>query len=103
MKSLGGGNAEKGGRLVAEKVCTVEEAIRFALSQPISSLVVGIDSMKVLKQDLEIARSFKPIEGEELQTLLAKVKPAAGDGRHEQFKSTQVYDGPYHKKQHALD
>ena len=103
MKSLGGGNQEKGGKFIADKVCTVEEAIRYALSQSISSLVVGIDSMKVLKQDIEIARNFKPLEGEELQTLLAKVKPVAGDGRHEQFKSTQVFDGPYHKKQHALE
>jgi len=103
MKSLGGGNQEKGGRLIAEKVCTVDEAIRYSLSQPISSLVVGIDSMKVLQQDIAIARDFKPLEGEELKKLLEKVKPAAGDGRHEQFKSTQVYDGPYHRKQHALE
>jgi len=103
MKSLGGGNQVNGGRLVAEKVCTVEEAIRYSLSQSISALVVGIDSMKVLKQDIEIARNFKPLEGDELKKLLEKVKPVAGDGRHEHFKSTQVFDGPYHKKQHGLD
>ena len=40
-----------GGKFVAGKVCTAEEAIRFALSQPIASLVVGIDSMEVLKQE----------------------------------------------------
>jgi len=51
MKSLGGGSDHKG-RLVAEKVCTVEEARRYSLSQPIASLVVGIDSMDVLKQDI---------------------------------------------------
>ncbi len=101
MKSLGGGTAWKG-RLVAEKVCTVEEAITYALSQPIASLVVGIDSMDVLKQDLAIARAFKPLTGERLNQLLAKVKPAAGDGRHERFKSTQFFDGPYHQKQHGL-
>ena len=38
----------------------------------------------------------------ELERLLARVKPEAGDGRHEHFKSTQVFDGPYHQKQHAL-
>ncbi len=103
MKSLGGGTADKGGRLVAEKVCTVEEAIRYALSQSISALVVGIDSMQVLKQDLEIARNFRPLEGDELKKLLEKVKPNAGDGRHEHFKSTQNYDGPYHRKQHGLE
>jgi predicted aldo/keto reductase-like oxidoreductase len=101
MKSLGGG-ADFKGRLVTEKVCTVQEALNYALSQDISALVVGIDSMDVLKQDLAIARAFKPLQGEELTSLLARVKVVAGDGRHERFKSTQFFDGPYHQKQHSL-
>jgi predicted aldo/keto reductase-like oxidoreductase len=101
MKSLGGGSDHKG-RLVTEGVCTVEEALTYALSQDIAALVVGIDSMEVLQQDLAIARAFKPLEGETLARLLARVKPVAGDGRHERFKSTQLFDGPYHQKQHSL-
>ena len=101
MKSLAGGSNHQG-RLVSEKVCTVEEARRYALSQPIASLVVGIDSVDVLKQDVATARSFKPMGEDELKTLLAKVKPLATDGRHERFKSTQFFDGPYHQKQHGF-
>ena len=101
MKSLGGGSDHQG-RLIAEKVCTVDEARHYALSQDIASLVVGIDSMKVLKQDLATARAFKKLSEEELSKLLAKVKPVATDGRHERFKSTQVFDGPYHQKQHGF-
>ena len=67
-----------------------------------NSLVVGIDSMKVLEQDLKIARDFKPMSQAERDKLLAQVKPVAGDGRHERFKSTQFFDGPYHRKQHGL-
>ncbi|MDB5306785.1 MAG: yhdN 3 [Gemmataceae bacterium] len=103
MKSLGGGTKEKGGKLVAANVATVEECIRFALSQPIAALVTGIDSMDVLRQNLKIGREFKPYQGQELEQLLAKVKPAAGDGRHERFKSTIDFDGPYHRKQHGFD
>jgi uncharacterized protein len=101
MKSLGGG-ADGKGRFVTAGVCTAEEARTYALSQPIASLVVGIDSMKVLEQDLRVAREFKPLGEAELKKLLARVKDVAGDGRHEHFKSTQKYDGPYHQKQHAL-
>jgi predicted aldo/keto reductase-like oxidoreductase len=101
MKSLGGGSDHKG-RLVTAKVCTAEEARRYALSQPIASLVVGIDSMEVLKQDIAVARNFKPLSRGEMAKLLARVKPVAGDGRHERFKSTQLFDGPYHQKQHGL-
>jgi predicted aldo/keto reductase-like oxidoreductase len=101
MKSLAGGSNHQG-RLVSEKVCTVEEARRYSLSQPIASLVVGIDSLEVLKQDVATARSFKPLGDDELKTLLARVKPVATDGRHERFKSTQFFDGPYHQKQHGF-
>jgi hypothetical protein len=83
-------------------VCTVAEALRYALSQPIAALVSGIDSMDVLKQNVAIARNFKPLGDGELKALLARVKPFAGDGRHERFKSTQFFDGVYHQKQHGL-
>jgi predicted aldo/keto reductase-like oxidoreductase len=101
MKSLGGGNEHKG-RFVAAHVCTAAEARRYALAQDISSLVCGIDSMEVLQQDLAIARNFKPLTEEELKTLRDKVRAVAGDGRHERFKSTQLFDGPYHRKQHGM-
>ena len=64
--------------------------------------MVGVDSMKVLEQDLKIGRNFKPLPEADLKRLLARVKDVAGDGRHERFKSTQHFDGPYHQKQHAL-
>jgi predicted aldo/keto reductase-like oxidoreductase len=101
MKSLGGGSDGKG-RLVTARVCSVEEARNYALSQDIATLVVGIDSLKVLKQDLAIGRKFKPLDEDARKKLTARVKEVAGDGRHERFKSTQVFDGPYHRKQHGL-
>ncbi len=101
MKSLGGGSDGRG-RFVAAKVCTPQEAINYSLSQRIASLVVGIDSMKVLRQDLEIARRFPALDARALEKLIARVRAVAGDGRHERFKSTQLFDGPYHRAQHGL-
>jgi predicted aldo/keto reductase-like oxidoreductase len=102
MKSLGGGNLESGGHMMTGGFASAEECIRFALAQDVASVVVGIDSMKVLQQDLEIARNFKPFSPAELTDLLARAKPVAGDGRFEKSKSTQEYDGPYHRKQHGF-
>jgi uncharacterized protein len=101
MKSLGGGRDQRG-RFVAARVCTVEEALNYSLSRPIASLVVGIDSMKVLQQDVGIARRFPALNADALQKLIARVRPFAGDGRHERFKSTQFFDGSYHREQHGL-
>jgi aryl-alcohol dehydrogenase-like predicted oxidoreductase len=99
MKSLGGGQP---GRFITGKICSAEEALNYALSQQIASLVVGIDSMKILEQDLAIARKYPALSREALTKLLERVRPQAGDGRHERFKSTQFFDGPYHRAQHGL-
>jgi predicted aldo/keto reductase-like oxidoreductase len=103
MKALGGGNKSTGARFIAKNVCTVREAIRYSLSQDIDSLVVGVDSMAVLEQDLAIVRDFQPLDTQERDELLAKVRHVAGDGRHEQFKSTTLFDGPFHRAQHGFD
>jgi predicted aldo/keto reductase-like oxidoreductase len=102
MKSLGGGSLAAGGVIPANGVCDAEAAIRYALSQSIASLVVGIDSEKVLDQDLAVANAFTPMTPRELHDLQEKVKAVATDGRFEPFKSTQTYDGPYHRQQHGF-
>ncbi len=102
MKSLGGGNISLGGTLLSNKVCSAEEAMRYSLSQSISSLVVGVDSDKVLDQDLAVGRGFQPMTAEEMQALQDRVKPFATDGRFEWSKSTQNFDGPYHREQHGF-
>jgi predicted aldo/keto reductase-like oxidoreductase len=102
MKSLGGGNLESGGNIVAGGIATAEECIAFSLSQQIATLVVGIDSMKVLMQDVKVARDFKLMPQAEADALLARVKPVAGDGRFELSKSSQHFDGPYHRRQHGF-
>ena len=38
----------------------------------------------------------------DMTALEARVKPVAGDGRFEPHKSTQNYDGPYHREQHGF-
>ena len=100
MKSLAGGSPR--GRIPTTTGVTAQECIRYALSLPITSLVVGIESMEDLKQDLAIARDFKPMSGAEKTKLLARVRDDATDGRHELFKSTQQFDGVHHRKQHGF-
>jgi predicted aldo/keto reductase-like oxidoreductase len=97
MKSLGGN-----GKIVADGLIPVEEALRYVFSLPIATLVSGIDSEKVLEQNLKIVREFKPMTADERSTVLAKVTAVAGDGRYELFKSSKMYDSSYHRKQHGF-
>jgi predicted aldo/keto reductase-like oxidoreductase len=97
MKSLGGG-----GELVKDAGIAIEDALRFVFSLPITTLVSGIESSEILRQNLEIIRNFTPMSEEEREALANRHILVAGDGRFEKFKSTQNYDGPYHRKQHGF-
>ncbi|MGP0066336.1 MAG: aldo/keto reductase, partial [Isosphaeraceae bacterium] len=97
MKSLGGT-----GVIVSQAGVAVEDALRYVLSLPISTLVSGIDSEKVLDQNLKIVREFRPMALEERSAVEAKTLAMAGDGRFELFKSSKMFDGPVHRKQHGF-
>jgi predicted aldo/keto reductase-like oxidoreductase len=97
MKSLGGA-----GKIVTEAGVRVEDALRYVLSLPIASLVSGIDSVKVLEQNLKIAREFKPMTESEKKDIESRTLKLAGDGRFELFKSSKTYDGAVHRKQHGF-
>jgi len=98
MKSLGGN-----GSIVTAAGVSVQDAIRYVLSLPISSLVSGIDSEKVLDQNLKIVRDFKPMTDQERARVEQSTIKLAGDGRFELFKSSKAFDGPVHRKQHGFD
>jgi aryl-alcohol dehydrogenase-like predicted oxidoreductase len=101
MKGLGGGHPN--GRFLDEVGLTSDECYRFCLSQPVTAQVMGITSMQQLKQDVALARGFRPLSEDETKALSSRVKDVAGDGRHELFKSTKTYDGPHHRKQHGFE
>ncbi|MCS6291452.1 MAG: aldo/keto reductase [Nitrospira sp.] len=97
MKSLSG-NAEP----IKQGLVTPEEALRYVLSLPIASLVSGIDSQEILRQNLDIVRRFVPMTVAEMQGLRTRVARYAMDGRFELFKSTNRYDGRIGREQHGL-
>jgi len=98
MKSLGGDGA-----IVAKAGIPIEQALGYVFSLPVSTLVSGIDSEKVLDQNLKVVRDFTPMNGDERKSLEARYIQVAGDGRFELFKSSKTFDGPVHQKQHGFD
>ncbi len=77
------------------------ECRRYALSLPISTLVCGITSRENLRQDLGVARGFRPMSGADVQALLARTAAAGGKGQYERFKTTRQFDAEYHRRQHG--
>ena len=83
MKSLGGGAPK--GRIPSETDITHEQCRRYALSLPVSTLVVGLLSMDELKAEIAIGRNFKPMTDAQRATVVAQAAAEGGDGRHETF------------------
>ena len=95
MKSMGGS-----GELISNGVVTPDEALRYAMSLPVATTISGMDALEVLTQNLAIARGFKPMSTSEMQALRGRVRPIAGDGRYELFKTSKKYDGKVGREQH---
>jgi hypothetical protein len=97
MKSLGGD-----ARAVKDKVVTPQEALRYTLSLPITTLVSGIDTMRVLEQNVAVARNFRPMTARQRATLRRRVAATARDGRFELYKISAAFDGNESRRQHGL-
>jgi aryl-alcohol dehydrogenase-like predicted oxidoreductase len=97
MKSMGGE-----GDAVRKRVVSADEALRYAMSLPVTSTVTGIDSMRVLRQNVRIARDFTPMSADEMAALRERVAGLAADGRFELYKSTAKHEGDVGRKQHGF-
>ena len=97
MKSLGGD-----GRPVSAGVVTAEAALAYAMSLPVATVVSGIDSPRVLAQNLSVARGFKPLTARACELLRKRVASVAADGRFELYKTSAKFDGVEARRVHGL-
>jgi predicted aldo/keto reductase-like oxidoreductase len=56
---------------------TMEPFLHFALSQPITTAVIGCDNISQLKENVEFAVHFSPMLADRSKTLIKNVKPYA--------------------------
>ena len=81
------------GAIIQSGAATGIECLRYAMSLPTSTVITGIDSMKILDRAVEAARGFKPMTDEQINVLLARSADAATDGKYERFKTSTQFDG----------
>jgi aryl-alcohol dehydrogenase-like predicted oxidoreductase len=94
IKALGSQN----GRIPKETGIPAAECRRYVLSQPITSLVCGIASRENLRQDLEVARSFAPMNEAEAAKLIAGTQALGEDGHIEAYKVGDYGCNIHHRK-----
>jgi uncharacterized protein len=80
------------GEPVEKGVLTAEEALRYAMSLPVTVTITGMDKIGILRQNLSIAQSFVPMSKEDMEALRTRCKQYASDGRFELYKTSLKYD-----------
>ena len=63
------------------------------MNLPTSVVITGCDSLQILDQALQAARTFKPLGEKQVAAILAKTAPFAAQGKFEPFKTTTDMDG----------
>ena len=96
MKSFGAGEAVK------HKAVTPAEALRYAMSLPVTTTISGMDSMRVLRQNLKTAQGLRPMTEAQMQAYRKRLAEQAADGRYELYKTTAQHDGPEGREQHGF-
>lgn len=97
MKTFGGE-----GDMLKKRVVSPADALRYAMSLPVAVTVTGIDSARVLRQNLAIARGFQPMGTLEMQRLRTRHAAQAMDGRFELYKTTAKHEADVGRKQRGF-
>lgn len=56
-------------------IITMKEAMDYAMSLPVSTIIIGIDEIAELEENIKIAREFKQLSADDLLAIEDKVKP----------------------------
>ena len=86
MKSMGNGI------ILRSKAVTARECLQYALNLPTSVVITGCDSIEILDQAIDVARTFRSLSAADVQALLAKTKGVAATGAFEPFKTSSIFD-----------
>jgi predicted aldo/keto reductase-like oxidoreductase len=81
------------GLILQTKTVEAVECLQYALNLPTSVVITGCDSVAILQQALQTARTFRPLSQEQVAALLAKTEKSAQTGEHELYKTAHNFDG----------
>lgn len=82
-----------GGKFILDShTVTPAECLQYALSQPTSVVIHGMDKMEYLEQTLDVVKNFKPLTLAQITALAGKARAAAMTGKFELFKTTAHFD-----------
>ena len=87
---------------VKKRAVAAKDALRYAMSLPVAVTVSGIDSAKVLRQNVSVARGFVALSTAEMDKLRKQAAPFSVDGRFELYKTSAKHEADVGRKQHGF-
>jgi hypothetical protein len=78
---------------VKQGVLSASEALRYAMSLPVSVTITGMEKLDVVRQNLALAQNFEPMNAQEMEALRSRCADF-DDGRYETYKTSLKYDNP---------
>ena len=81
--------------ILESKTATPVECLHYAMNLPTSVVITGCDSLPILQQALQAARSFQPMNSSQVAAFLTKTAKAAEAGQFELYKTSHRFDGTY--------
>jgi predicted aldo/keto reductase-like oxidoreductase len=90
MKPFGGEYIVK--EILRSGVAQPIELLHYSMSLPVSVVITGCESVKILEQALEAARTFEPMDAAAREELVNRVKDVAERGEFERYKTTAFFD-----------
>jgi predicted aldo/keto reductase-like oxidoreductase len=82
-----------GGKFILDsKTVSPTECLQYALSQPASVVIHGMEKLEYLEHSLSVVKNFKPLTQAEISAVAGKAKQAAMTGKYELFKTTAHFD-----------
>jgi predicted aldo/keto reductase-like oxidoreductase len=90
------------GEPIQNGAITAEEALRYAMSLPVTTTITGMETPEILRQNLRIAQNFRPLSSDEMQALQERVKEVAADGHFELYKVSIKFDNPEARLAHGF-
>jgi uncharacterized protein len=85
--------------ILESKTVTPVECLHYSMNLPTSVVITGCDSLTILQQALDAARSFHPMGKQEVASLLEKTAKVAQAGDFEKYKTSHHFDGTYQNPQ----
>jgi hypothetical protein len=74
--------AEQPARLATQKpgTITIQEALKYNMSLPVSTTIIGVDNVAQIEEDVRIASEFSPLSEAEMKEIEFKTLPIVRQG-----------------------